>query len=169
MARIERLPGVLAAWTDRMGGTVVVATLGGDTSDAERIVRRELAGRSTVTRLDAAAASSAIRECTRGERGWYRAREVIALSREEARVLAARGAARAAEAAGLDARETARLETLVRETCERVFEESARRERFDGRALDRELVARVSEFVSGLDLPPEKRARLREILAREVR
>jgi len=168
MARIEREPGVLAAWTDRHGGVLVVATRG-DRGAALALVRQELAGRSNVVPLASDAAAAAIGACLASKPGWYRARETLELSKEEARVLAARGAKRAAEIAGLEAAETARLEASVREACERVFAEHFAHERFDGHGLDRKLVHEVGIAVDALDLPAAKREALRQALADVVR
>jgi hypothetical protein len=133
------------------------------------LLRRELEGRSKIEPLAKDRAAKVVASVLARESGWFRARETLELSREEARVLAARGAKRAAELAKLDADETRRFEALVREACERVFEEHARLRSFDGVKLDRRLERDVRRSLDELDVPEAKRAILRDAIDGIVR
>ncbi len=81
LARIEKLDGVLDAWTDK-SGTKIVVSLAAKTATAEAIavVSSALAPSYGVKEIAGAEAAAAIRACQSGAPGWFRAKETIALS-----------------------------------------------------------------------------------------
>lgn len=165
LARIEKLDGVLDAWTDRAGARIVVSfTAEASVDQTVAVVSSALAPRYGVAAVTGPEAADAVRACQSGAPGWYRATEVGKLSREEARVIAARCARTAAEAAGLEAERSETFERLVREGLTRAFQEAEGRDDPDLRALNERCRREVEGAVAALDLPPAQAARLREAL-----
>lgn len=161
LARIEKLDGVRAAWTDREGATIVVAFAAERSpADAVALVSAALAPR-VVTELSGSEAAAAGAACRAGAPGWYRAPETIVLSQEEARVIAGRVARAAAERAGLAAAERDAFEAGGRAALLQVFAVQHRRAAFDARALNAEIKAALAQVAEGLALAPERRQRLR--------
>lgn len=165
LARIEKLDGVLDAWTNRSGARIVVSFRAETALDQTvAVVSSALAPRYRVVEVTGAEAVEAVRECQAGSPGWFRAAEVGALSREEARVLALRCARTAGEAAGLDAQRLDAFERLVREGLTRAFEDAEGRDDPDLRALNERCRREIEAAVAALDVPPAQAARLREAL-----
>jgi len=167
LARLEKIEGVLDAWTDKSGSRIVIAHApGADPGDLIAIVSSELAPRSRAKLIEGKEADDAFRQAQRGE-GWYRSKETRALSREEAETLAARAAKKAAKRADLDAAETERLEKLVRDALDGVFSSEEKKARFDGNRLE-ERIRKVLERAAGeMKLAPDRAEKLRAALTED--
>jgi hypothetical protein len=170
LARIEKLEGVLDAWTDR-SGTRIVVSIRAQTAIDQTVaaVSSALAPRYRAEEVSGREAEDAVRACHAGSPDWFRASEVGALSREEARVLALRWARTAAESAGLDAGRLDTFERLVREALTRAFPESEGRDEPDLGAFRERSRRELEGVVRALDLPRDQAARLREALEAEWR
>lgn len=167
LARIEGIEGVLDAWTDKAGAKIVVSFKEEvSSSKVVALISSELAPR-TVTEIAGSEASEAIRACNSGAPGWFRAKETIALSQEEAGILAGRVARKAAEDAGLEPDQRDAFEKLTSEALVRVFKEQHHRDSFNAGALNARIKAELAKVVDGLDLAPEPRRRLVEALEAE--
>ncbi len=164
LARLEKIEGVLDAWTDKSGSRIVIAhTPAADPGDLIAIVSSELAPRSRAKLIVGKEADDAFAAAQRGD-GWYRSKETRALSREEAETLASRGAKKAAKRAELDAAETERLEKLVREALDSVFSSEEKKDRFDGQRLEGRIREVLRASVAKMDLPEERARKLIEAL-----
>jgi hypothetical protein len=167
LARLEKIDGVLDAWTDKTGSRIVIAHVASaDVGDLIALVSSELAPRSRARLVEGKDAEEAIRGAQKGD-GWYRSKETRALSREEAGILASRAAKRAAKRADLDADETARLEGLVKEALDGVFSSEEKKARFDGNRLE-ERIKKVLEWAADeMKLPGDRTEKLKAALTEE--
>jgi hypothetical protein len=162
LARLDEVGGVRESRVDWTGHYFLLRL------DPEADETRVAAAATSVlgdaaTRADAETSARELDAFRRGE-PWMRAGETLRLSREEARIIAARRAAEAARAGGLDESQTRRLAELVEAEVAAVFERIHAAGGGPGKRFAPEWAAALDRVMAGARgfLTEEQAARVRE-------
>ena len=155
LARLDRIPGVAESRVDRSGKRFLLTLdSGADEAEVARAAQDEL-GDALV--LDRRAESELLASRSRGDL-WVTSSETIQLSREEARVLAARFGEQAAHEIDLSAEKTRKLVEVIEKEVSAAFEQFQGRtdalEAFHGEqgAISERVLAACASFLTDTEL-----------------